>query len=871
MSELTPLMKQYFSIKEKYKDAIVLFRLGDFYEMFGEDAEKASKILQITLTSREKSKDEPIAMCGVPYFASDSYISKLIKAGYKVAICEQIEDPKDVKGIVKREVIRVITPGTYYPESPKENNYIISIFPSSNKHGIAIADISTGEFILYETDKNIEDEICRFEPKEVLIPLSLKDNIHYREAFDSFYISPYEDWYFDYAEAYKILLQHLRVSSLEGYGCDGMTAAISAGGALISYLDETQKGNFSFKKVSPLRNDSYMFLDYSTQHNLELTHNLKDGSNEGTLLWVLDETLTPMGGRFLRASVLKPLIETQEIRERLDAIEYLLEDYELLEIIRNSLRKMQDLERLSYKLSTKTANARDLIGIKNSVLNIPKLKKALYSSRNIFLRLISEEMSEFIELITLIEKSIIDNPPMSLREGGIIKNRYNIEVDELRDISIKGKDFISELEIKERKRTGISSLKIGYNRVFGYYIEVTKPNLHMVPDDYIRKQTLVGVERFITPELKEHENKIIGAEERLKNLEYQIFTEILEQIQKESSKLSKTSHALALVDFLSSLAVVAKRHNYVKPTLDDSGIIEIKDGRHPVLERIASIEKFIPNSTLMDTEDNRLLIITGPNMAGKSTYMRQVALIVLMAQIGSFVPASKAKIGIVDMIFTRIGASDFLTKGQSTFMVEMIEVANITHNATGKSLIILDEVGRGTSTFDGISIAWAVAEYILNKIKARTLFATHYNELTELALNHSGVKNYNISVKEWGDEIIFLRKIEKGPADKSYGIQVARLAGLPEEIINRSREVLANLEKEELDETGSPKFATRKTKTGAIQLDLFTSTPDPIVNEILRIDIHKLSPYKALEKLKELKNRVETYSISLTKNKTHDK
>ncbi len=871
MSELTPLMKQYFSIKEKYKDAILLFRLGDFYEMFGEDAERASKILQITLTSREKSKDEPIPMCGIPYFASDSYISKLIKAGYKVAICEQMEDPKDAKGIVKREVIRVITPGTYYPENPKENNYIISIFPSSNKHGIAIVDISTGEFILYETDKNIEDEICRFEPKEVLIPLSLKDNIHYREAFDSFYISPYEDWYFDYSEAYKTLLQHLRVSSLEGYGCDSMTAAVSAGGALISYLDETQKGNFSLKKISTLRNDSYMFLDSSTQHNLELTHNLKDGSYEGTLIWVLDETLTPMGGRFLRSSVLKPLIDIQEIRKRLDAIEYLLEDYELLEIIRNSLRKIQDLERLSYKLSTMSANARDLIGIKNSVTNIPKLKKALYSSKNIFLRLISEEMSEFIELITLIEKSIIDNPPLSLKEGGIIKNGYNREVDELRETSIKGKDFISELEIKERKRTGISSLKVGYNRVFGYYIEVTKPNLHMVPDDYIRKQTLVGGERFITPELKEYENRILGAEERLKNLEYQIFCEILEQTQKESSKLSKTSHALALIDFLSSLTVVAKRHNYVKPTIDDSGIIEIKDGRHPVLERVASIEKFIPNSTLMDTEDNRLLIITGPNMAGKSTYMRQVALIVLMAQIGSFVPASEARIGIADRIFTRIGASDFLTKGQSTFMVEMIEVANITHNATDKSLIILDEVGRGTSTFDGISIAWAVAEYILNKIKARTLFATHYNELTELALNHSGVKNYNISVKEWGDEIIFLRKIERGPADKSYGIQVARLAGLPEEIINRSKEVLANLEKEELDETGSPKFATRKTKTGAIQLDLFTSTPDPILNEILKIDIHKLNPDEALKKLKELKKKAVSYSISLTKNKTHDK
>ena len=871
MQELTPLMKQYFSIKERYKDAFVFFRLGDFYEMFGEDAEKASKILQIALTSREKSKDEPIPMCGVPYFASESYISKLIKAGYKVAICEQMEDPKDAKGIVKREVIKVITPGTHSPESPKENNYIISIFPSSNKHGIAVADISTGEFILYETEENIEDEIYRFEPKEVLIPLSLKDNIHYREAFDSFYITPYEDWYFDYTEAYKSLLGHLKVSSLEGFGCDGMTTAISAGGALISYLDETQKGTLSIKKINLLRNNSYMFLDSSTQRNLELTRNLKDSSYEGTLLWVLDETLTPMGGRFLRSSILKPLIDMQEIRKRLDAIEYLLEDYELLEIIRNSLRKIQDLERLGHRVSTKTANARDLISIKNSITHLPKLKKALYSSKNTFLRLISEEISEFTELKVLLEKSIIDNPPQSLRDGGLIKNGYNKDVDILRDISVKGKDFISELEIKEKKRTGISSLKIGYNRVFGYYIEVTKPNLHMVPDDYIRKQTLVGGERFVTPELKEYENKILGAEEKLKNLEYQIFCEILEHVQKESSKLSHTSHALAVIDFLSSLAIVAKRHNYVKPTIDDSGVIEIIDGRHPVLERLASGEKFIPNSTQMDTEDNRLLIITGPNMAGKSTYMRQVALIVLMAQVGSFVPASEARIGIVDRIFTRIGASDFLIKGQSTFMVEMIEVANITNNATGKSLIILDEVGRGTSTFDGISIAWAVAEHILNKIRARTLFATHYNELTELALNHNGVKNYNISVKEWGDEIIFLRKIEKGPADKSYGIQVARLAGLPEEIINRSKEVLANLEKEELDETGSPRFARRKTITGTIQLDLFSSFPDPIVNEILNLDTHKLKPHEALRKLKEIKKRLESYSISLTKKRTHDK
>src|SRR3990170_2010452 len=867
MSELTPLMKQYLSIKEKYKDAIVLFRLGDFYEMFGEDAEKASKILQIALTSREKSKEEPVPMCGVPYFASESYISKLIKAGYKVAICEQMEDPKEAKGIVRREVVRVITPGTHSPENPKENAYIISLCPSSNKHGIAVADISTGEFILYETEENIEDEMYRFEPKEILIPFSLKDNIYYKEALTTFYTSYYEDWYFDYPEAYKTILKHLKVSSLDGYGCDGMTAAISAAGALVSYLGDTQKETFGLKKISPLRQDSYMFLDAATQRNLELTHNLKDGSHEGTLLWVLDETLTPMGGRFLRSSVLKPLIDIQEIKKRLDAIEHLAEDYELLKEIRTSLRKIQDLERLSYRVSSKTANARDIIGIKNSITHLPKIRKTLSASKNLYLRLIAEEISEFSELKGLVEKSIVDNPPLSLRDGGIIKNGFSAELDELTDIGREGKGFIARLETRERQRTGISSLKVGYNRVFGYYIEVTKANLHMVPDDYIRKQTLVGGERFITPELKKYEDKILGAEERLKNLEYQIFYGIVDEIQKESSNLTRTALAIASVDFLSSLTVVAKRHNYVKPSIDKLGVIEISEGRHPVLERIPSDEKFIPNNTSMDTEDNRLLIITGPNMAGKSTFMRQVALIVLMSQIGSFIPASDTKIGIVDRIFTRIGASDFLTKGQSTFMVEMIEVANITHNATDKSLIVLDEVGRGTSTFDGISIAWAVAEYILNEIKARTLFATHYNELTELGLNHDGVKNYNISVKEWGDEIIFLRKIEKGPADKSYGIQVARLAGLPEGIINRSKEVLANLEKEELDETGSPKFAVRKTKRGTVQLDLFSAVPDPIIKEIIKLHVQRLKPQEALEKLTELKRKAESYSISLTKKK----
>lgn len=861
MSELTPLMKQYFGIKEKYKDAIVLFRLGDFYEMFGEDAEKASKILQIALTTRDKSKEEPVPMCGIPYFASESYISKLIKAGYKVAICEQMEDPKDSKGIVKRDVVKVITPGTYMPENPKENVYIMSIFPSGDKHGIAIADISTGEFMVYETKENIEDEIYRFEPKEILLPQSIKDNIRYKDSFNNVYTSFYEDWYFDYTEAYKTFLTHLKVYSLDGYGCEGLTAAISAGGALLSYIEETQKGTFLLEKITTLRQDSHMFLDAATQRNLELTHNIKDGSKEGTLLWVLDETLTPMGGRFLRYSILKPLIDIEEIKRRQDAIEYLLRDYELLEKLRTLLRKIQDLERLSSKVSSRSANARDLVAIKNSIKHLPEIKSLLRSSKNPYLQSIAEDISELEAPRELIQKAIFDNPPVSIRDGGIIKDGYSPDVDELREISTKAKDFLTALEQKERKRTGISSLKVGYNRIFGYYIEVTKPNLDMVPEDYVRKQTLVGGERFITAELKEYEAKILGAEERLKNLEYQIFQEILEKIRKESAVLSKTASALAIVDFLSSLSVVAKRYNYVRPTVDETGVIEITQGRHPVLERMPLDERFIPNNTYMDTEDNRLLIITGPNMAGKSTYIRQVALIVLMAQIGSFVPASYARIGISDRIFTRIGASDFLTKGQSTFMVEMIEVANIVHNATRKSLILLDEVGRGTSTFDGISIAWAVAEYILNKINARTLFATHYNELTELAFMHDGVRNYNVSVKEWGDEIIFLRKIEKGPADKSYGIQVAKLAGLPEVIINRAKEVLVGLEKYETARVG---FAGRKTKKGFCQLELFPSLPESVIAEIINLDIKRIKPEDALKKLFEFKMR-------LTKVETHDK
>lgn len=848
-------MKQYLGIKEQYKDCILLFRLGDFYEMFGEDAKTASKILQIALTSRDKSKEDPIPMCGIPHFASETYITKLVKAGYKVAICEQLEDAKEAKGIVQRDVVKVITPGTHTPENPKENNYILSFFPNNKKNGIAAADISTGEFFLYETSKPIEDEISRFEPKEVLYPETLRDNIHYTEILKDFYSTPYEDWSFDFTEAYKLLLKHFSVSSLDGYGCEGMTAAISAGGALINYLKETQKENLNFKKISAINQTSYMFLDAATQRNLELIYNLKNKTEEGTLLWAIDETLTPMGGRLLRGLILRPFVDIKEIHKRQDAIAYLFDDYEIIERLRSNLRRIQDIERLSNKIAVKNANPKDLIAVKNSISCLPQLKKVLLSSQEPFLKSIGDEISEFSSIRSLIESSIIENPPISIRDGGFIKKGFNKEIDELRTISTSGKDFIAELETKEKKKTGISSLKVGYNKIFGYYIEITKTNLDQVPDYYIRKQTLVSGERFITPELKEYESKVLGAEEKLKSLEYHAFNEILEEIQKESTELARTAHAIAVVDFLTSMAVVAKRYNYVKPAIDDSGVINIVDGRHPVLERLHSEEHFIPNNTHLDTKEQRLLIITGPNMAGKSTYMRQVALIVLLAQMGGFVPASDARIGIVDRIFTRIGASDYITKGQSTFMVEMIETANILNNATSRSLILIDEVGRGTSTFDGISIAWAVAEHIAKKIYSRTLFATHYNELTELAITLSGVKNYNVSVKEWGDEIIFLRKVEEGPADKSYGIQVARLAGLPSEVISRAKEVLTNLEKEELDEAGEPKFASQKQKKSAVQLDLFAARQDSLLIDIMNINTEKLTPEEALNKLKEFKQK----------------
>ncbi|MBI5740788.1 MAG: DNA mismatch repair protein MutS [Nitrospirae bacterium] len=860
MSELTPLMKQYHDIKRNYPDAIVFFRLGDFYEMFGQDAIVASKALQITLTSRDKGREDPLPMCGVPHFTSETYIARLVKAGHKVAVCEQVEDPREAKGIVRREVVKVVTPGTFHSGSPKENNYILGFFQKENIYGIAVADITTGEFLIYETHNPLVDEINRFQPKEILYPLSFKTNSSITDSLSDYYLTTYDDWYFDYIEAYRKLIKHFRVSSLDGYGCEGMIVAVSAAGALLNYLEETQKDTLSFKKVSVLRRESRMLLDASTLRNLEIIRNMRSGETEGSLLHVLDETLTPMGGRLLRSWLLNPLLDPGEISERQDAVSALTGDSVRLSQLHTHLNGIYDIERLAARIGGGTANARDLLALKNSLKTLPELKAVVMEYDDRMLKDLSEQIDVLDGVTALIEKAITDDPPFALKEGGMIRKGFHAEIDELRGISGSGKDFIANLQARERERTGISSLKIGFNRVFGYYIEITKANMQQAPDDYIRKQTLANGERYITPELKEYEAKVLGAEERLKNLEYDVFLEVRSTIAAGTDRLQKTAAAIAELDALYSLAYVAKKYNYERPLVDDGDVIRITEGRHPVIERLSGAEKFVPNDTLMDSGLNNISIITGPNMAGKSTYMRQVALIVLMSQTGSFVPAKEARVGVVDRIFTRIGASDVITKGQSTFMVEMIETANILNNATRKSLILLDEVGRGTSTFDGISIAWAVVEYIAKELSARTLFATHYHELTELSLVLDGIKNMNVAVKEWGDEIIFLRRIEEGGADKSYGIQVARLAGLPSSTIDRAKEILANLEKSELNELGAPKLAytsapaPEPAKTN--QLDLFTTQADPVMKELLGLDVMSMTPLEALNKLFEMKKKL---------------
>jgi len=870
MNELTPVMKQYTDIKKRYPDALILFRLGDFYEMFGEDACEAAPILNIALTTRDRNKENALPMCGVPYHAIETYLKKLIDAGKKVAVCEQMENPADVKGIVARDVVRVITPGTYEPDNPKENKYILSFAPSGQGHGIAVSDISTGDLFVFETDKPLIDEIYRFKPGEVICPQSLKGDIFYSHIPGDHFTTYYDNFWFDYLESYKTLLDYFKVSTLDGFGLsqgdshkkthggsDKKThhdSIISAAGGLVKYLIETQKSHLNLKGIRVLNTSDHMFMDASAIRNLELFNNLKNGDSKGALVSVIDHTLTPMGGRLLRDSIARPLIISQEIEARLNGVTILIGDFELIEEIRKSLKSVSDLERLSSALMRKMISPRDLIAIRNSVEQVQLLKAALQNSPVPIIQKIWGQFSDFRDLSEIITNTITDPAPNNIKEGNVIKTGFDPNIDELKEMSTSGKKYLLQLEERERKSSGIN-LKIGYNRVFGYYFEVTKANIPMVPPHYIRKQTLVNGERYITEELKDYEHKILGAEERLRTLEQHTYLQLIEKLVDYVPRLRMTAEAVALLDLLQSMASVAKRNNYVKPVITEDGAIKIVEGRHPVIEQI--IDRFIPNDAVMDMEKEWLMIITGPNMAGKSTFMRQTALIVLMAQIGSYVPAETASIGIVDRIFTRIGASDYLARGQSTFMVEMIETANIVNNATDKSLIILDEVGRGTSTFDGISIAWAVADYIASVIKTKTLFATHYNELTELSLTTEGVVNYNVTVKEWGDEIMFLHKIERGSADKSYGIHVARLAGLPDKIIDRAREILSGLEKDELADTGKHKFTVTQKRRYKAQLDLFTDMENPVISRLAELNLKGMGGDEAVNVLKELKKLTE--------------
>lgn len=868
MSEgLTPMMQQYISIKEQNKDALVFFRLGDFYEMFFDDAIIASRELEITLTGRDCGLKERAPMCGVPYHSVEGYIDKLIEKGYKVAICEQTQDPAEAKGIVKREVVRIVTPGTLVNSSildEKSNNYLLSLYKDKNDYGLSVVDVSTGEFFVSQicNDKNADkvlDEVSRISPREIIVNSQLE--LHQellqkiKERFSS-HISTYYDWAYEQDTAYKNILRHFHVHSLEGFGCEEMKHGICAAGALLEYLNETQKNALShISRIRTYHPETYMVLDSTTRRNLELTETLRDKNKKGSLLWLLDKTSTAMGGRLLHKWIQQPLINKQEIDHRLKAVEELTNNPTLLEKLKEQLRKVYDLERLMGKISYATANARDLLALKQSISVLPTIKKLLCVCDSYELKTAYMQIDTLDDIHQLIDQSIVDAPPISVREGNLIKESYNEQLDLYRQAMTEGKKWIASLERKERERTGIKNLKVGFNKVFGYYIDVTKSYYDQVPDNYLRKQTLANSERYITPELKEVESTILGAEEKSINLEYQLFVKIRDLVGNEVYRIQDTAQILAKLDCFVSLAKVAVENNYVRPQITLDGIIEIQDGRHPVVEKTIPHNLFVPNNTYLDTKEERLLIITGPNMAGKSTYMRQVALIVLMAQIGSFVPASKAIIGIVDRIFTRVGASDDLSSGQSTFMVEMSEVANILHNATPNSLLILDEIGRGTSTFDGLSIAWAVLEYICNskKLGSKSLFATHYHELTELEGKLPGVKNYCISVKEEGDEIIFLRKIIRGGANKSFGIQVAKLAGLPLPVVDRAKELLYQLKDVNINHVSHEITSSfPNSETDNEQLAASDLPSSDIEEELKKIDVVNMTPLEAMNVLYKL-------------------
>ena len=809
MAELTPMMKQYMETKSQYQDCILFYRLGDFYEMFFEDALTASRELEITLTGKNCGQEEKAPMCGVPYHAVEGYLNRLVAKGYKVAICEQVEDPKTTKGIVKREVVRIVTPGTNLDTQALDetkNNYIMCIVYIADRYGVSVADISTGDYFVTEIPDSAKllDEIYRFSPSEIICNEAFyMSGVDMDGMKDRLGITIYslESWYFDDEVCRKKLLEHFEVSSFAGLGLADYDCGIISAGALLQYLLETQKNSLSnLTHITPYAAGKFMMIDSSTRRNLELCETLREKKKRGSLLWVLDKTKTAMGARTLRKYVEQPLIDKTEIIRRLDAVQELKEQAISREEIREYLSPVYDLERLITKIAYGSANPRDLTAFRSSLEMLPALLYILQEMKAELLKDLAVDLDPLEDLCILVKKAIREDPPIAMKEGNIINDGYNEEVDKLRRAKSDGKDWLAKLENDEREKTGIKNLKIKYNKVFGYYLEVTNSYKEMVPEYYTRKQTLANAERYITPELKELEDMILGAEDKLYALEYELYSEVRDLIASQIERIQKTAKAVAALDAFASLALVAERNNYVRPKINEKGVIDIKEGRHPVVERMIPNEMFISNDTYLDDKKHRISIITGPNMAGKSTYMRQTALIALMAQIGSFVPAKSANIGLSDRIFTRVGASDDLASGQSTFMVEMTEVANILRNATSKSLLILDEIGRGTSTFDGLSIAWAVIEYISDSrlLGAKTLFATHYHELTELEGKIDNVNNYCIAVKEKGDDIVFLRKIVKGGADKSYGIQVAKLAGVPELVIGRAKEIVEELSDEDI-------------------------------------------------------------------------
>lgn len=875
---LSPMMVHYCQTKCAYKDSILFYRLGDFYEMFFEDAKTVSRELELTLTGKDCGLSERAPMCGIPYHAAETYINRLIDKGYKVAICEQVEDPKTAKGIVKREVTRVVTPGTNLNMQELDegkNNYLMAIVCVGDHFGVSTADITTGDCYVTEIDeeRKLWDEINKFLPAEIICnDAFLVSGVDVDDLRNRLHISVFalESWYFGDDLCKQTLLEHFKISSLEGLGLADYDSGVIAAGSLFRYLLDTQKNTMEhMNKIIPYTTDRYMVIDSSSRRNLELVETLREKQKRGSLLWVLDKTKTAMGARMLRSFVEQPLIDADAINERLDAVTELNMQAMLREEIREYLNPVYDLERLVSRISYRSANPRDLLAFKMSLEMIPHIKNLLANFTSPLLVRINEQMDGLEDLYTLLEASITEDPPLAVKEGGIIREGYNEQVDTYRNSKTQGKSWLAQLEAEEKEKTGIRNLKIKYNKVFGYYLEVTNSFKNLVPEYYTRKQTLTNAERYITPKLKELEDMILGAEDKLFALEYDLFCQVREELAAQIPRIQETAKAIAQLDVYASLSVVAQRNNYVRPTVNTKGVIDIKNGRHPVVEKMINNDMFIANDTYLDNGSKRVSVITGPNMAGKSTYMRQTALIVLMAQIGSFVPAEKAKIGVVDRIFTRVGASDDLASGQSTFMVEMTEVANILRNATAKSLLILDEIGRGTSTFDGLSIAWAVIEHISNTklLGAKTLFATHYHELTELEGKIPGVNNYCIAVKERGDDIVFLRKIVKGGADKSYGIQVAKLAGVPDSVLDRAKELVDELVHTNITSTFKDLAEnSRKTKPKAVhydevdleQISLFDTVQDQdIIEELKNLDITMLTPMDAMNTLYRLQNKLK--------------